>query len=533
MVTPSMDPEEAQTLIDKEILVLKTRRNTYARISRLPNELFVGIFTILQGNDYDDVNIREWHHVTHVCRHWRRVALEAAILWTKPPTDLHDYTLAMLERSRTSPLQIDMSLTTSKATCTAILDHIGRVESLIIEQSQPGLQHFQRSLLGLAQEASFLKTLEITQDLGSLGAAFRLSTPVIHQLPSLKTLWLANINFDWMMFPLHNLTTLSLVCLELSKNPSWTQFYNALRHMPFLEDLGFRFDDIQLTSPPHHAVEPLELPLLHTLVINESRASVTSSFLSNTSLPRLRHTYLACSFSESSDSDEYSATISVVLPLIIKGNFGCLDLMTLSNDSFGMTRQSNLDHKWAFRHAMDFTAMDRPRSSAVGTARALMAELAALPTKPALEIVHLHTSVDLTSEQFLELFGHLPQLTTITVRNISSRSIIESLQISPLHPPGIPIPFPKLNSIELYGQPHEDDYTPGLLSELYNCAMERHKNGAGIEKLSLYWDLTQEEVQRLQEFVADVELGEPVENMEDDSDDSNEEDEDSSLGESD
>jgi hypothetical protein len=82
IATPSMDPEEAQGLIDKETLVLKTRRNTYARITRLPNEVFVEIFMILQDSvaDYDDINVQAWHHVAHVCRHWRCVSLQSASL---------------------------------------------------------------------------------------------------------------------------------------------------------------------------------------------------------------------------------------------------------------------------------------------------------------------------------------------------------------------------------------------------------------------------------------------------------------------
>jgi hypothetical protein len=107
-------------------------------------------------------------------------------------------------------------------------------------------------------------------------------------------------------------------------------------------------------------------------------------------------------------------------------------------------------------------------------------------------------------EQLLGLFRHLPQLKLINVRHIGSQQIIDSLKILLLHPPDIPIPFPKMNSIELYGGLHALDYTPKLFEELFNCLMQQHKYGANLSKLSLLWELTQEEVQHLQEVVADV-----------------------------
>jgi hypothetical protein len=78
-----------------------------------------------------------------------------------------------------------------------------------------------------------------------------------------------------------------------------------------------------------------------------------------------------------------------------------------------------------------------------------------------------------------------------------------------------------MNSIELYGWLHAFDYTPKLFEELFNCLMRGHRYGASVGKLFLVWKLTQEEVQRLQEVVADVQSRKracpilPVENLQD------------------
>jgi hypothetical protein len=311
----------------------------------------------------------------------------------------------MLERSRTSPLEIQMFPTTSEATCTAILSHIGRIKLLNIEQSQPALEHFQRTLLALPQEAPLLQTLEITPVCSR--DVFRLFTSIFYHFPSLEVLCLISINFDWMIFPLRSLTSLSLACLKLSKNPSWTQFYGVLRQMPSLKNLDSSFDDLQLISPPRHAIEPLQLSLLQTLVINgPTPASVMCSFLSNTTFPQHRNTYLACSFSEGSDLDEYSTTIGVVLPLIIQGNFGCLDRLMISEDAFTLSTKSGPIDNWEAKHAIQFTASDGRHPSASEAARELMAGLATLPTNLIQKIIHVDVSTALTSEQLLGLFGH-------------------------------------------------------------------------------------------------------------------------------
>ncbi|KAF5310140.1 hypothetical protein D9619_010574 [Psilocybe cf. subviscida] len=498
-----MDSDEAQRLIDEEIFVL-TRRNTYARISRLPNEVLVEIFTILRDDGSVRFNLQAWHHITHICQHWRRVCLESAILWTTPPTHRHDYTLLMLERSRTSPLEIVLFRATSAATCTAVLSHISRIKSLIIEQSHAALQHFQRTLSALKEEAPLLETLQIAQTFPSSSDVFRLSTSLLRQFPSLKTLCLSLIDFDWTIFPIYSLTSLTCICLRLSRNPSWTQFYDALRKMPSLGELSVEFDDLQLISPPRH-VEPLQLPLLHTLELAASRASVTWSFLSNSSFPRLRDAYLECSFSESFDLDDYLTTVGAVLSLIANGNFGCLDRLIITDDGFTMSKMSTADYNQKDRHIIKFTAKDWHNSNIIRTTRKLMAGLAALPTDSISKIVHLSVSVDLTSDQLLELFGNLPQLESIAGIHIGSQQMIESLKISPLHPPELPILFRKVNSIALHGPPHVNEYTPELFEELLNCLTARYQYGAGVEDLFVFWDLTEGEAQRLREVVTNVE----------------------------
>jgi hypothetical protein len=151
--------------------------------------------------------------------------------------------------------------------------------------------------------------------------------------------------------------------------------------MPSLENLNFSFDDLQLISPPHHAIKPLQLSLLQVLVINgPTPASVMCSFLSNTTLPWLWRMYLSCSFSKSSNLNKYSITIGVVLALITKRNFGCLDRLMISEPAFTLSAKLDPIDNWEAMHAIHFTASNGCCPRASEAAHKLMAGLAALPT---------------------------------------------------------------------------------------------------------------------------------------------------------
>lgn len=60
--------------MERSIIKLKLQRNDFVPVHTLPNELFGGIFFLLNSDDEIDV-------VTAVCSRWRAVALGIATLW--------------------------------------------------------------------------------------------------------------------------------------------------------------------------------------------------------------------------------------------------------------------------------------------------------------------------------------------------------------------------------------------------------------------------------------------------------------------
>ncbi|KAF5310141.1 hypothetical protein D9619_010579 [Psilocybe cf. subviscida] len=513
-----MEPKEAQRLIDEEILVLKTRRNTYAPISRLPSELLVKIFAELRGDDDDDdddgsgiVDVRAWHHVTHVCRHWRCVALNATILWTKPPAQLHEYTLLMLERSRTTPLKIKLHETTSQDTSTAIFNHLGRIDMLIAQQPKDALDRLQRALLSSARTSSKMKSLQIDQTPVFSGPRFILRASTMRNLTSLTSLWFCGIIIDWQMFPMRGLTDLALIHLRSFAALSFKQFIDVLRGMPRLEKLCFSFDDFQIESPPF-TPEPLVMPHLVEFQLHDSPHAVIRSFISHASFPQLQEFYVESRFNQNDDLTDYSATLNAVLPLFTKASFGPLERLVV--DRYLIIQPKTVpDHclgEWQFQFRA-YWPDSHPNNG--GNIRNTVTSVLALPGNPALDIIYLCLDDldDLTSGDFVELFGHLPQLETIKINSTHFQPVIDGLKISPIHPSTQPIPFHNLTSLTLNqwrdSEPiSANDYSPGLLADLCDHLTTRKQYGAGLRHLSIAWKVTPGEVRRLRDIVVDLKI---------------------------
>ncbi|KAI0047461.1 hypothetical protein FA95DRAFT_1559086 [Auriscalpium vulgare] len=85
-----------------------------AHINKLPPEVFGRIFLLCQDVDspfeHDDIvgPSLGWIRVTHVCRHWRAVALEMRDLWTRIPFSLGTHWVdTMFARAERTPLVVN------------------------------------------------------------------------------------------------------------------------------------------------------------------------------------------------------------------------------------------------------------------------------------------------------------------------------------------------------------------------------------------------------------------------------------------
>ncbi|EPQ57576.1 hypothetical protein GLOTRDRAFT_92575 [Gloeophyllum trabeum ATCC 11539] len=93
---------------EKEFLRLQAgtlvERNSQCGPNRLTKETLAEIFQLVQGDDYSDVLIP----FTHVCHHWRAVAIGKRRLWTKPSTSHPELVELIIERSRGRGLHLTL-----------------------------------------------------------------------------------------------------------------------------------------------------------------------------------------------------------------------------------------------------------------------------------------------------------------------------------------------------------------------------------------------------------------------------------------
>ncbi|KAJ8516024.1 hypothetical protein ONZ45_g6638 [Pleurotus djamor] len=113
---PVYTDHAAQQAIDDEvkecqerIRTLLTRRNSYAAISHLPNEIMAQIFTACRAESPTPRKTsRILLTISAVCSHWRHIALGAPCLWSMLSLDEAPYlTLTLARRSKSAPLTVN------------------------------------------------------------------------------------------------------------------------------------------------------------------------------------------------------------------------------------------------------------------------------------------------------------------------------------------------------------------------------------------------------------------------------------------
>jgi hypothetical protein len=105
----------ARSKVDGEIQPLETalrpaksRRNTTALVFRLPPELLCRVFkhvwSMMSGKT------SQWVKVTHVCSHWRTIAMSFQELWSHIEFGCREWAQEMLQRAKLVPLTVKVAL---------------------------------------------------------------------------------------------------------------------------------------------------------------------------------------------------------------------------------------------------------------------------------------------------------------------------------------------------------------------------------------------------------------------------------------
>ncbi|KAL1947451.1 hypothetical protein VTO73DRAFT_14412 [Trametes versicolor] len=258
---------------------LHTTRNSFALVNRLPQELLATIFSYVCSNADTNVDVIS---MSHVCTHWRTVALDAGGLWTHialtDPLGIETF----LERSNSLPLRI--SLTASQSPFKPILNlvssNITRVRSLkicIATTVDSGFITRRLKLVAPALEELSIEKFQLRSKVERPPPAGT-RVDVFDGMPALRTLSLRNVP---LLFLPKGPSALTKIDLHL-KLPKLPTLLDLLESSPLLESLslhGTLYGDLVQSQ------RLVTLPRLTSLSVHTFPPQGIAHLLSSVALP--------------------------------------------------------------------------------------------------------------------------------------------------------------------------------------------------------------------------------------------------------
>ena len=282
--------------LEESIRALKRRRNAVAPISSLPTEIIATIFSTLRLFTAPIVNGKSdylaWLHVTHVCHHWREIALNNPIFWSH--IDFNKIPLAvaaeMLVRAKMAPLNLEAWATNHYQDnawfigFTKVLQ--SHVTNLCHLKITPGTVFLRRALKGLSSPAPTLESLSLTDDFATPSRTTISQTLFGGIAPRLFSLELHRCNISWKSPLLKGLRYLQIHAPSRHVRPSLADWLDALDQMPQLKNLVLYYASPIAPPIPLDVKRTVTLPFLTDLDIAAS-AGECSLALSHFVLPVL------------------------------------------------------------------------------------------------------------------------------------------------------------------------------------------------------------------------------------------------------
>lgn len=284
--------------LEEEIRHLKSQHNTVAPICRLPPEILSHIFVLIPGNKHSKLWGRSRMQLTHVCRYWRTVAENCAVLWVDLPLVNSYYTESVIPLSKKLPLSFrirgDRCPRRFLGALYTVRPLSHRLKSIVLDIPWSVPDTLQQILRCLSSSAPLLETLDLKCD-NFNGNGFPPGF-LANGAPLLQELDLSRCGMRWIDIPIRStLTSLSL--FETNANfPSATSlrrtsaqaFFDALKQLGRLQSLalyGF-LPSMETTEMLNADLHPrIALPLLSSLVLMDFHLSI-SLFFQTTHLPK-------------------------------------------------------------------------------------------------------------------------------------------------------------------------------------------------------------------------------------------------------
>ncbi|TFY53314.1 hypothetical protein EVG20_g10172 [Dentipellis fragilis] len=265
--------------------------NALAPVNRLPPEVLAHVFSFLQVVDrpsvveYDPHTTEYdigWIYATHVCRHWRVVALEHSSLWSNILLDLGSrWAKEFLRRARMAPItfkMVELGMATGVDVAGTIKQHLGHIREFSIAARNVGEVHsFLPSLRGAAP---VLEKASLHDNVRHRGGS---NTPMLpadlfgRTAPRLRHLKIACFRFSW-----PTLAFGSISHLDIEQDP----------RAPRLDEELHDFEHCLRALADMPRLEVIELKYALPTLPLEIAASFRASDTPRITLPNLQNLYL-------------------------------------------------------------------------------------------------------------------------------------------------------------------------------------------------------------------------------------------------
>jgi len=257
----------------------------YAPVDNIPTELLVHVFLLVR----DSASTSSWISLTHVCRHWREIALGTPLLWTSIPVERGPAFLrACLARS--SDVLVDVIFRHSLSNIDCLLgdlgSHAGRVRMLkVLVLSDDAAE---KLLQDVVAPALRLEDLAFQRQTPSLNSTIPPLALPDRDWSNLRRLQLKGIALPKHSSPMMNLTSLVLSNVIAGARLALEEMLDKLSKCPRLEYLSIfdscpsalKSNDVEGSARTH----TIPLPTLQTLKLS-MHASVASEILASISVP--------------------------------------------------------------------------------------------------------------------------------------------------------------------------------------------------------------------------------------------------------
>jgi hypothetical protein len=490
------------------IAELKTRRNTFTSIARLPPEILSKIFESIISLDQTESSSGrlEWMHLMEVCRHWRSVMIENPRLWSSLAFCSVELTSKMLLRSKASPLEIRAGSLEMVLDAVALaLSHISRIRVLHLRV----WKHIEMFLPAIGQPAPLLKSLRLENLDGPS------NSPIIPSLlfaPCLRHFASSNLTVQWDSPHLAGLTHLEI--RGSARLPSLGELRDVLSHCTALDTLILSDSLPHTEDQQNQSQDPIPLPTLAHLHLV---GSVTDCdiVVRTISFPPTTTVVLHC---------DIGMDISLEVPHLLSGLGARRDGdFPIGRLGITMPRGTEITFKaWTSTNddTMEHPFLELTFEGALPSDENLCVNLVHTTCQglSPTEILNLNIDVSLRvgrKRSWRTMLGSLKNLQVLTAGNRDVKGLLFALTPEPINDAEKSrhwdVFLPRLRDLTLHGASF---WSSDQFEALQDCLMQRWENHAEIQKLLIFrcFDIYEPDIIKLKEIVVEMECLGTVEN---------------------